>query len=188
MIANRFIHCRNFHDNTPSYTRVPHPNFPAPAAHPHSLQSTITNQPWKSHNLATGGKTSDHRDKFSGLAHSPTATYETRARKGSSRDNQGCEMNYDDGCKPRILRRRQVPERNRKIHSGSHLDAVGKSESPSSTTPKTRNGTCADTTNSVAQTAAAGSICKIPPYCRRESKRQVRRHEEEWQKNQRSPP
>ena len=35
-------------------------------------------------------------------------------------------MNYDDGCKPRILRRRQVPERNRKIHSGSHLDAVGK--------------------------------------------------------------
>lgn len=63
-----------------------------------------------------------------------------------------------------------------------------KSESPSSTTPKTRNGTCADTASSVAQTAAAGSICKIPPYCRCELKRQVRRHEEEWQKNQRSPP
>ena len=129
MIANRFIHCRNFHENTPLVHPCTTPNFPAPAAHPHSLQSTITNQPWKSHNLATGGKTSDHRDKFSGLAHSPTATYETRARKGSSRDNQGCEMNYDDGCKPRILRRRQVPERNRKIRSGSHLDAVGKKAS-----------------------------------------------------------
>ena len=109
-------HAIGFHD-------APAPPQPC---QPYSLQSTITNQPWKSHNLATGGKTSDHRDKFSGLAHSPTATYETRARKGASRDNQGCEMNYDDGCKPRILRRRQVPERNRKIHSGSHLDAVGK--------------------------------------------------------------
>lgn len=126
MIANRFIHLQNFHENTPSTPVYHTPISPTPAAHPHSLQSTITNQPWKSHNLATGGKTSDHRDKFSGLAHSPTATYETRARKGSSRDNQGCEMNYDDGCKSRILRRRQVPERNRKIHSGSHLDAVGK--------------------------------------------------------------